>query len=442
MKKIIFIIFVLFFTQSAFAVVENGKYIKTGFDEIVEKAINNSHDLKIADFGVLISKTGVMSARSEYFPKLFLSAGTEYTHNFRDIQSSTVTSVGDSFINPYTRYQSVMGITLSYNLFDFGVRRGQLKASKEAIKIQEAKELQALQDLKLNLLDKYSQLLVLQCQKNIQEEILKIEEDNFETAKRLKNAKEISKTDFADVKIQAEKTKQELEEINKMMSENLMWLSFYTGEKYALENTELKDLPESKVEIKDYYDFTQSLVWKLYESEIKKKEYELKAVKRQNLPKLSLYGRYYLYGSDFSSYPDSFNDIRPSNYTVGGSLSMPVFDGLNNYANIKKANLELQEKYVERDKSLSEWMTRVATLKNNYIYTEKEIEATKNILAELKEKEKDTDRLMSKKLIYKTEQNRAKIDTLKGQIEHEKNIIIHNSIGKGLEILTEQYGDK
>ena len=121
---------------------------------------------------------------------------------------------------------------------------------------------------------------------------------------------------------------------------------------------------------------------------------------------------------------------------------MPVFDGLNNYANIKKTTLELQEKYVERDKAVAEWMTRVGTLKNNYIYTQNEIEATKNILSELKGKEKDTEKLMAKKLIYSQELDNIKIEHLRAQIEHEKNVIIHNSIGKGLEILTEQYGEK
>ena len=441
MKKIILTILLLLLTLPTFAVVDDEKYTKIGYDEVIKKAVSNSHDLKIADFQVLISKTGITGARSEYFPKLALTAGSEYTRNLRDNQNSTIASVGDSFINPYTRYQTVMGITLSYNLFDFGVRKGQLDAAKEETKIQKAKELAQLQDLKLTLLDRYSQILALQKQKNLQEEILKIQEKSLENAQRLLRAKEISKNELSDIKIQYEKTKQDLEEIKKLTNENFMWLGFYTGEQYNPENTELKDLSDSKISPEEYYDCTKTIQWKIYESEIKKKEFELKSVKRQNLPKLSLYGRYYIYGSDYSSYPDSLSDIRPSNYTLGGSLSMPVFDGLNNYANIQKVSLELQEKYVERDKAVAEWMTRVGTLKNNYIYTQNEIEATKNILSELSEKEKNTEKLMSKKLIYSQELDNIKIEHLKSQIEHEKNVVLHSSIGKGLEILTEQYGN-
>ena len=46
-------------------------------------------------------------------------------------------SIGDAFINPYTRFQSLLGVTVSYNLFDFGIRGGNLKAAKEDVKLKE-----------------------------------------------------------------------------------------------------------------------------------------------------------------------------------------------------------------------------------------------------------------------------------------------------------------
>lgn len=74
---------------------------KISFDEISEKAKKHSYDIKIADFEILIAKQGIRDARSEYFPKITATAGTEYTKNFKDYTTSTVTTVGDSFINPY-----------------------------------------------------------------------------------------------------------------------------------------------------------------------------------------------------------------------------------------------------------------------------------------------------------------------------------------------------
>lgn len=118
---------------------------KIDFDSILQKAKEHSYDLKIADYNVLISKQGIRSAKSEYFPKLHFSAGTEYTKNFRNAKESTVMSIGDAFINPYTRYQSVLGITVGYNLFDFGVRGGNLKVAKEDTELKELENKEKLQ---------------------------------------------------------------------------------------------------------------------------------------------------------------------------------------------------------------------------------------------------------------------------------------------------------
>ena len=55
---------------------------KIDFESIWDKAKEHSYDLKIADFNILISKQDIRGARSEYFPKLIASAGTEYTKNY------------------------------------------------------------------------------------------------------------------------------------------------------------------------------------------------------------------------------------------------------------------------------------------------------------------------------------------------------------------------
>ena len=104
---------------------------KINFDDVLQKAKEHSYDLKIADYNVLIAKQEIRGAKSEYFPKLYVGGGYEYTKNFRDIRDTTVMSIGEAFINPYTRFQSMLGITLAYNLFDFGARGGNLKVAKE-----------------------------------------------------------------------------------------------------------------------------------------------------------------------------------------------------------------------------------------------------------------------------------------------------------------------
>ena len=133
---------------------------KITFDDVLSKAKEHSYDLKIADYNVLISKQDVRWARSEYFPKLNFGGGFEYTKNYRDISDTTVMSIGDAFINPYTRFQSMLGITVSYNLFDFGIRGGNLKLAKEDVLLKELETKEKLQEMSLTLLDSYAKLLV------------------------------------------------------------------------------------------------------------------------------------------------------------------------------------------------------------------------------------------------------------------------------------------
>ena len=159
--------------------------VEISFDEAIKQAKVHAYDIKISDFDIFIAKQGVRTARSEYFPKLNISAGTEYTKNFKDYTNSSVTVVGDAFINPYTRYQSLMGITLTYNVFDFGVRKNKLDIAKEDILLKELLEKEQYQELELTLIDTYSKLLITKKQISLNEELLSLAKKNLEYKTRL-----------------------------------------------------------------------------------------------------------------------------------------------------------------------------------------------------------------------------------------------------------------
>ena len=410
---------------------------KISFEEVLSKAKEHSHDLKIANFDTLIAKTGIMNARSDYFPKMYFNVGTEYTKNFKDYKQSVVTSVGDAFINPYTRYQSVLGITIQYNLFDFGVRRGRYDLAKEEVTNSELKEIKAMQELHLNIVDNYSKILMTKKQIELYKKINKYDTENLELTERLFKAKQIAKTDLNDRKVKVSQSQNHIHELTQILEETLMWLGFYTGEEYDTENISVKDFPVPDVDLTASGDYTKSVLWKYWESEIKKKQLELKITKRTNLPKVQAYGRWYMYGSDYSSYPDAWKDFSPSNLSVGASASMPIFDGLQNYSDIKKATLELQQTIVKRDKDIAEWMTRLSTLKSNYFWLGNQIAQNEEIDKELKDKNVSKKRLLDKKLISVIEANDAKIELLESDIESVKNTTTQIGILNGIKALTE-----
>lgn len=409
---------------------------KIDFDTVLQKAIEHSYDLKIADFNILISKQDIRGARSEYFPKLMLNAGTEYTKNYRDNRDTTVMTVGESFINPYTRYQSVMGITLQYNLFDFGVRRGNLNVAKEDVSVKELEQAQKFQDLKLNIIDTYSKILILKRQIDLNNEILKYQSENKELKQRLYDAGEISKTELNDETVKVQKIEQRLNDLQSTLAESVNWLIFYTGEEYNPETLKISDMKKAELDDTTFSDYTKTIVWRIKEKELKKKEWEIKVAKRQNYPKINTYGRYYIYGSNPSSYNDSLGDIRPSNFTVGASVNMLAFDGMKNRANIQRKILEYKQLEVERDKAIAEFTMKLATMRSNLLYLDKQLENNNAIIKELTDKQKSVHRLVSKKLASPIDENDVTIELLEQKIEYIKNSLTSVAITKGIQVLT------
>ena len=410
---------------------------KIDFDDILVKAREHAYDLQIGEYNVLIAKQGVKGARAEYFPKLAASAGTEYTKNYRDIKETTVMSIGEAFINPYTRYQSVLGVTLSYNLFDFGVRGGNLKIAKKDVTVQELQNEQKLQELNLTLVDTYAKILMTQRQIELNKEILELSKINLNYKKRLFDAKEISKTELNDEEVKVAEVSKRIFELRQMLVESVNWLQFYTGEKYDIERLKVSDIKKPDFDVMSNCDYTKSIVWRVYDEQLKKKELELKVVQRMNYPKITAYGRYYMYGSNYNSYPKSIEDIGPSNLTVGANVSMLLFDGMKNRANIHKTALEYKQLQVEREQAIAQLMTRLSVMRSNLIFLDKQIDDTNKMIDELTDKELSIRRLVSKKLATPIDENEAKIKLLEQHIELEKNSITELAIQKGIQILTQ-----
>ena len=411
------------------------------FDRILEKAKAHSYDIKIADFDVLISKQDITVARSEYMPKLYFGANTEYNKNFNDYsgpsaQKNISSYVGDTFVNPYTRFQSLLGITLSYNVFDFGVRREYLDMAKDDVELKKKLQKQTEQELYLTLIDTYTRIGIIKQNLDINKKILELAENNLNMKQRLFNAKELSKIELNDQKVEIEKINNNINELKMALTEMLNLLSFYTDEKYDLENLSVEEIQNPNIDAFAFTDYTKSLIWDIQESIINKKLHELKIVKRTNYPKVNMYSRYYWYGSNENNYLKAWNDLSQSNVSVGLSLNVPIFDGMKNSADIKKAKLECEKMEVSRDKAMAEYANRLSTMRSKLVYTKKLTDNNKNIIQKLTEKNNMNKKLLKQKLISPLDLNSSEIDLLKEQAEYSKNKLTQTAILKSIEVLT------
>ncbi|MCQ2743569.1 MAG: TolC family protein [bacterium] len=406
-------------------------------DNILEKAIANSYDLKLADFDVVIAKYGINEAKAEYLPKFGIYAGNEYNKNFKD--SLTTITVGDVFVNPYTRFQTIAGATLTYNLYDFGVRKSYLDMAKEDVKLKNYLQLEQNQDLSLTVIDLYARILIVNEQIKLKKEILALEQKTLTMKNRLYKAGEASKIELNDQTAKVARVKKEIAVLEGLLEENLISMTFFTNEDYDIKNLKVADVQIPNININDEFDYSKSVTNHIHEHVLKKKQLELLAIKRTNYPKVNLYSKYYMYGSDPKKYAEGFNDFSPSNWAIGASVSMTPFDGGKVRSKVKQTEIEVKKVKVEKAKAIAELTKKIDTLKSNYKTNNSQLEASNSMVKELTTKEISMTKLLKNKIISPIDLQDSKVALLEEKIDNLKLKTTAVAIARSLQVLTKTY---
>ena len=96
----------------------------------------------------------------------------------------------------------------------------------------------------------------------------------------------------------------------------------------------------------------------------------------------------------------------------------------------------MQQQLIKRDKAIAQFMTRLATMRTNLVYLDKQIEIGNKLSFELEDKQKSIKKLVDKKISTPIEFNESKIKVLEQQIEVEKNSTTAIAITKAIQALT------
>jgi outer membrane protein TolC len=170
-------------------------------DEVIRKALDNSYELKIARVDVQISKTDVLTARSDYFPNIQARLNTEYLKDL-DNTFRPVTSVGNTIIPSGTRFQNSMGLTLNQKITDFGARGQKVRMAKSEVRAKQAVYDQMLRDLKIKMIELYEDALTNYRSIKANEAILALAQQGYQMKKRLNAAGNTSAVDVVTEAIQ------------------------------------------------------------------------------------------------------------------------------------------------------------------------------------------------------------------------------------------------
>ena len=405
--------------------------------ELMGKARAHAYEVQMAGMERGIRGQERRIERSEYYPRINLYVGSEYTHNMREGRMGAVTTVGEMFINPYTRYQTLLGITMSYNVYDFGVRRGRMEMAKRSEEIGEIAEREGLRAVYVKVIEKYSGIVLLKREIEIKEGIVEQIERKLAMKRRLNGAGEISSIEIKEEEIELAGERKELLEMEERMEGECEELSYYIGERYEvgrLSDEEMRAEREKEIEVGEE-DYERSEVNQIYGKEIARKEAEIAVLRRSRYPKLVAYGRYYMYGSDRNNYGGSLGDIGLSNYTIGGSLSMPIFDGMRNREEIRKAEMEKRRLEIEREKAVEEYRRRVEGLVRELRYERERIAQSEEQMKRIEERKKMKERLREKSEIDGiaiVEEEIARLERARELIREE---VSEYAIRKTLEIM-------
>lgn len=441
MKKIlkILIITIILKITILYAYADNLNY-----KEVMVNAVNNSFDLKMSAVDIDISNAQLKAVRADWYPTLSMQFNTEHNSDLANGRGNYAYA-GNTMITPYTQYRNMLYLTLSYNIFDFGIQGKKVDIAKKELEQKKISYEIQLKDLKLKVLDLYTKTQQYTKEINTKTEIFSIYENMFHNKERMYKAGIDNKLSVMDEAVKMARAQNDIENSKLSLKNTLEDLSVFTQNKYDYENLTVNDINVQNTEYEDYiipfdyenilqtsiekedirpyFNSQNSLEATYYDLEIEKKKSELSILKRQLLPTFRFYTGYSLYGQNPNNYWGSVQDVGQRSLIIGVSSNFVFFDGFKNKANREKTSLEIQKLVYEKEKKLAELQNQYEKSYQSYDTYTNELIIKQNLLNAVEEKLLALERLHANKLAEQNELLSAKADLLNQKFELEQNII-------------------
>jgi outer membrane protein len=324
-------------------------------NEALEYATKNNVKVKNALLDYQIQEQSNRALTSQALPQITGSAG--FTDYFQVPESVVPGSFFASLSPPGTvlpkllpvafsvPYTSNAGVTLKQILFDGQVFVG-LKARQTSLDYYRKSQEVTEQMLRANIYKVYYQLLLSRTQiALIDANIVQVQELQHNTSEMFKNGfaekLDVDKATVQLTNLRSEKV-QTLNTVNNGYLGLKMLIGMPIRDSLALTDTLTYDMVRNGV-LSDDYKYGDRRDFQLLEINRKLNEFDIQRYKKQRIPTASLTANYSQtgYGLDFSDiyqghywYPSSYAAL---------NISVPIFDGFNKQANIRKSTLTLQQ---------------------------------------------------------------------------------------------------
>ena len=408
----------------------------------------NAYEAKLSLVDIDISKTQIMNARSEYFPKIYLYAYNEYNKALGNDFNQT-TYIGNEIIYGDNIYQNAVVLGLNYNLWDFGIRGDNLKIAKNDNAAKQAAYFKSMRDIELSAVELYAKALKEYKEILVKTEILEIQKELYSVKSRLNQAGRIDKTKAAAENIKIVELENYIDKLKNEYSKTLKDLTYYSQKEYKEDDVladfkideednfvTVNNILMAGVEETSFFNIEESPEYKIYEAEIEKKNRELAIAKKKNLPQFTFSTNYYLYGSDLSSYSHSYDNFGQRGLKFRLTTYLPIFDGLKNKSERDKLKLEIIRLEIEKEQKLADLKRNFQKIKTDADYSKRQLINNKKMLDLVESNISMLDRLDENKLIDKESYLNEKIKLLTQKFEVQSSQIADYTAAYKLDVMS------
>lgn len=316
------------------------------YEALIKSASEHSHRLKLRTIDTSIEQARLSSVYSALYPQLSLGYSGEYNKNLDKTTSGTL-SVGGTTINSTIQNKDSLALSLNYELYHFGTTLKQIEMSKKEIESKKLEVCNEENKLFREILDIYATAQKAQSEQNYKAQMHALRQELYTLKQRLYAAGKETRVSIGDEAIRLIELERDIERAQMSYEENLIALTKLSHIDLDLKSTQLLPL-ETKAEDIHIGSFEESSQARQYREKIEQKNAEISLNIRTQLPVLSLYSNYYLYGSDMHNAYNAFEDMKPNSWNAGVSLRWNLFEGF-------KYNSELARLHFERDRLSEEY---------------------------------------------------------------------------------------
>lgn len=305
---------------------------KINIIEVINITLCHNIQTRVSWFQLRSQAVGLNQTKvGQLLPNVSVNAGLNQNYTRADSRTDVVAS-------------SSAAASLSYTLFDFGVREATIESAEQSLQAAMTSYDSSLQGLIANTLSSYYQLLSSQYSLQATEDSLLFARRSMEAAQARFELGLVAKSDVLQAEASYAQTLLGLEQARNAVEQGYQSLAVTMGVDPATE-FEIADIDESALAKDDLDVRVQELVdialanrkdLKSAEQSLESSLASFEATKRSNLPTVSL--------SASQSYSDIdiLNRDTPRTGALGFSVSIPIFSGFTRSYTIKSSELGIK----------------------------------------------------------------------------------------------------